>query len=127
MREKEKESDKQQKAKVRKEECDKNLAKKADFSTPGITCLADEDNLCFDNFENDPKTAAMPVHHNSDTSQWMGADKLVDPDVILSKEEKKKIVDDLCERVRRQRPSSKDIKKVLEKFFRSQGRGWSLA
>ena len=55
LREKEKGRDKKQKAKVRKEECDKNLAKKADFSTPGITCLADEDNLCFDDFENDLK------------------------------------------------------------------------
>ena len=36
-------------------------------------------------------------------------------------------MDDLCNRVRRQRPSSKDIKKVLEKFFRSQGRAWSSA
>ena len=123
MREKEKEHDKQHKAEVRKEECEKNLAKKADFSTPGITCLDDEDNLCFDDFEYDPETAVMLFHYNSGTCQWRGADRLMDPDVTLTEEEKKVIVDDLCERFRWQRPSSKDIKKVLEKFFRSQGRG----
>ena len=81
MREKEKECDKQHEAEVRKKECDKNLAKKADFSTPGITCLDDEDNLSFDDFENDPETAAMLFHYNSGTYQWRGADRLMDPDV----------------------------------------------
>ena len=70
---------------------------------------------------------AMLVHYNSGTYQWRGADRLMDPDVTLTEEEKKLIVDDLCKRVRRQHPSRKNIKKVLEKFFRSQGRGWSSA
>ena len=69
FREKEKGHDRKQKAEVRKGERDKNLAKKADFSTPWITCLDEEDNLCFDDFENDPETAAMLIHHNSGTSQ----------------------------------------------------------
>ena len=69
----------------------------------------------------------MLLHHNSGTSQWFGADEIMDPDVILSEEDKKKIVDNLCERVRKQRPSRKDTKKVLEQFFQSQGRAWSSA
>ena len=70
-----------------------------------------------DNFTDNPETAAFVHLHNSGHHLWRKADLLTDPDVILTKEEHEESVDILCECVRKQHPSSKDVKNVLEKFF----------
>ena len=45
----------------------------ADFSTPCLTCLEDEQAITFEDYEQNPETAAFLVHFNTGTSHWRDA------------------------------------------------------
>ena len=77
LRKKELEGNRIRNARQRKEEWDKKMAHQADFSTPPLTCLEDEDDLNYDDFEQNPETAAMLLHWNSGLCQWSNLDLLV--------------------------------------------------
>ena len=77
LRKKEIEGNRIRNARKRKEEWDKKMARQANFSTPPITCLEDEDDLNYDLYTQNPETAAMLVHHNSGLCQWRDLDLLV--------------------------------------------------
>lgn len=71
----------------------------------------------------DHETAAFLFHHNSIENFWRGADKLYKPEVLQDKKKYNGIVNDLCKCVRSQRAGTNRVKRVMQNFFASQGRG----
>ena len=79
LRKKELEGNRIRNASQRKEEWDKKKTLHADFSLPAryLSCLEDEDELNFDDFEQNPETAAMLLHWNSGLIQWRAATEVL--------------------------------------------------
>ena len=96
----------------------------ADFSTPCITCLEDEQMITFEGHEQNPETAAMQVYWNTNEPPWRDGYEIMDPEFKREGEDYERKVNNLYQRVRGQRASAERTKALLTEFFESQGRGW---
>ena len=96
----------------------------ADFSTPCLTCVEDEQNITLEGFEHNPETAAFAVHFNTGMYHWRDVYTLLEPGFNPNGEDGKRMVEGLCQQVRGQRASADQIKTLMTEFFESQGRGW---
>ena len=111
-------------AKLRDASSPSGKKQQADFSTPCLTCLEDEQKITLEGFEHNAETAALAVHFNTGTYHWRDAYTLLEPGFNPNGEDGKRMVEGLCQRVRGQRASADRIKTLMTEFFESQGRGW---
>ena len=111
-------------AKLRNASPSPGKKQQADFSTPCLTCLEDEQKITFEGHEQNPETAAMRVYWNTSEPHWRDAYEIMDPECKREGEDYERKVNNLCQRVRGQRASAERTKALLTEFFESQGRGW---
>ena len=111
-------------AKLRNASPSPGKKQQADFSTPCLTCLEDEQKITFEGHEQNPETAAMQVYWNTNEPPWRDGYEIMDPEFKREGEDYERKVNNLCQRVRGQRASAERTKALLTEFFESQGRGW---
>ena len=93
-------------AKLRDASSPPGKKQQADFSTPCITCLEDEQKITFDGYEQNPETAAMALYWNTGEPHWRDGYEIMDPEFKREGEAYKRKVKNLCQRVRGQRASA---------------------